>query len=117
MPIPGETMDSIREAVAEITTSENRLDLTRRLFWTPTVTVSNTLIMFLGEFKRELDEKNQNQLLIDFRTAQSQRYVLGLTDSVIWGATCAMGEFTVYSSMWNDAHSVSSPSRYPYDPY
>jgi hypothetical protein len=102
--IPAEKLDQIEEAVARSPDSE---EITCRIFWTTNTEAANTLIIFAGEFKNVSGNRNKNQLLINFRAAQSQRLALGLPDTIIWGATCAMGQFTVYSSVWNSEHDVS----------
>jgi hypothetical protein len=106
-PIPEEKMDDITAALNKITTRTNRQEILRRLFWTPNTISQNTLIIFLGEFKKDEGARNQNQLLLDFLTAQSQRLALGLPNIILWGSTCAKGKFTVYSSKWNEDNTVS----------
>jgi hypothetical protein len=113
MPIPAEKMDAITVALDQVTTSNNYEEIFLRLFWTTSITLPNTLIIFLGEFKKVRGNRNQNQLLLDFRTAQSHRLALGLPDAIIWGSTCAMGNFKVYSSEWNEDHTVSPPFHIP----
>jgi hypothetical protein len=88
----------------------DRLERERRLFWTQYSTVPNTVILFLGEFRKTEGNRNQNQLVLDFGTAQCQRRCLGLPNAVIWGSTCAGGNLTVYSSMWTDEEPFVSPS-------
>jgi hypothetical protein len=108
MPISMEKMDSINASLNKIATPSNNFEIRRRLFWsTDTSPPNNTLIIFPGEFKKVPGNRNQNQLLLDFLTAQSQRFALGLPDAVLWGSTCAMGQFKVYSSKWNEDHTVS----------
>jgi hypothetical protein len=52
MPIPGEKMDSIFRAVAAGTAPVELADVMRRLFWSPRPNGPNSLILFLGEFKK-----------------------------------------------------------------
>jgi hypothetical protein len=106
MPIPEEKMDQISFAIEDKIPVNNRADVLRRLFWTTRTDGPNSLILFLGEFKKVDGLRNQNQLVLDFATAQSQRSALGLPDAVIWGATCAVGQFKVYSSSWKKVQSV-----------
>ena len=113
--IPDETMDDVELHVNQWTPEEERRDRILDLYWSPHTT-RNSLIVFLGEFKKGSHERNRSQLLLDFCTAQYQRYALGLPNAIIWGVTCAMGKFEVYSSMWDDNQSVSSPIQIPHPP-
>jgi hypothetical protein len=91
-------------------TDAERLERERRLFWTQNATVPNTVILLLGEFKKTEGERHQNQLILDFGTAQCQRRCLGLPNAVIWGITCADGNLKLYASMWTDEEPFVSPS-------
>jgi hypothetical protein len=81
------------------------MDVLRRTCWSPHQG-PNSLIAFIGELKKPGGRRNQNQLVLDFATAQYQRYALGLPDRVIWGVECSMGCFGVYSSNWSEDHLV-----------
>lgn len=105
-PIPVEKTAEITDVISRVTMTANSVDDIRRVYWAPCVQGPNSLILFLGECKKAPGSRNQNRLLVDFRTAQWQRYTLGLPDAVIWDAACAMGRFQVYSSMWRYEHSV-----------
>jgi hypothetical protein len=62
MPIPADTMGEINVATSEVTPPTEREDVIRRLFWTPRDDL-NSLILFLGEFKKLPGLRNRNQLL------------------------------------------------------
>jgi hypothetical protein len=111
MEIPGERMDGVADALAALELPDaDRNERHHRLFWTRNRTIPNTVILFLGEFKKAEGNRNQNQLVLDFGTAQQQRRCLGLPNAVIWGITCASGNLKVYSSMWTDRAPFVSPS-------
>ncbi|KAF8224543.1 hypothetical protein L208DRAFT_1381041 [Tricholoma matsutake] len=102
MPIPKAMMDKIHTAIRKGTDVEVREEIISRLYWQPTVEDENSLMDFCGEFKKRPGFYNRNQLLIDLRTAQSQRRAFGLPDIIVWGAVCAAGRFQVYSSNWSE---------------
>jgi hypothetical protein len=109
--VPGDKMDGIKDALNNLGLSaDDRSERIRRLFWTPIPTKPNTAILFLGEFKEAEGDRNQNQLLLGFATAQYQRRRLGLPSAVIWGITCANGIGKVYSSIGTDQNPFVSPS-------
>ena len=109
--VPGERMDEVTLALTALgLVAADRSERLRRLFWTPNPTLPNTVIVFLGKFKKAEGDRNQNQLVLDFGTTQYQRRCLGLPNAVIWGITCASGNVKVYSSMWTDEEPLVSPS-------
>lgn len=75
-----------------------------RLYWDPKEPSPNSLIAFPAEYKSRLSDRNQNQLLMDFLTAHSQRRAFGLPDMTLWGAVISGSLFTVYSSRWDEGH-------------
>jgi hypothetical protein len=106
IPIPGEVMDKIGVAVRDSTKVEVLEETLHRLYWKPEAVDENSLMAFVGEFKKRLGTHNRNQLLADLLTAQSQRRAFGLPDIIVWGAVCSAGQFQVFSSIWNDTHTV-----------
>jgi hypothetical protein len=104
-------MDAIVDALTALgLMAADRSERLRRLFWAPNTATTNTVILFLGEFKKVESDRNQNQLVLDFATAQYQRRCLGLPNAVIWGISCGSGSLKVYSSMWADTAPFVSPS-------
>jgi hypothetical protein len=66
-----------------------------------------SVIAFAGEFKKDNESYNRNQLIMVLTTAQSQRKALSLEKSIIMGATSCRGRVQIYSSYWNDDDTVS----------
>ena len=109
--IPDEKTDGVVRALYALgLEAAERSERRRRLFWTPNATGPISVILFLGESKKAEGDRNQNQLVLDFGTAQYQRRCLGLPNAVIWGITFASGKLKVYSSMWTDEEPFVSPS-------
>src|SRR5580698_8101018 len=101
---PGKTSSILDHLLQNKTEAD---ELFCNAFWSKEPCDTNSVIVFPGEFKKAIG--NRNQLVVDFGAAQHQRRALGLKDVVIWGATCAMGEFILYSSEWVGAvRSITS---------
>jgi len=67
-----------------------------------------SIIGFAGEFKKDNDDYNKNQVIMVLTTAQSQRRALSLKKSIIMGATSCRGQVQIYSSYWSSDDSVRS---------
>ena len=67
-----------------------------------------SIIGFAGEFKKDDNESNENQLIMVLTTAQAQRKVLSLKPSIVMGATACRGIVQIFSSYWKDDDSVCS---------
>jgi len=67
-----------------------------------------SIIGFPGEFKKNEDECNINQLIMVLATAQAQRKALGLKPSIIMGAVACRGQVQILSSFWTSDESVCS---------
>ncbi|KAF5377878.1 hypothetical protein D9615_006677 [Tricholomella constricta] len=102
MPIPAATMDKIHTALRKTTHRAAFHEVYSRLYWQPVIADKNSLIDFCGEFKKRPNFQNRNQLLLDLRTAQSQRRAFGLPNTILWGAVYSAGQFEVISSNWSD---------------
>ncbi|KAF8345047.1 hypothetical protein F5887DRAFT_885364 [Amanita rubescens] len=61
-----------------------------------------SIIGFAGEFKKDDNGCNENQLIMVLATAQAQRKALSLKSSIIMGATACRGCVRIFSSYWND---------------
>jgi hypothetical protein len=70
-PISAAKMGEILFATVATTPPAKCLNVTRRLFWSSRRVGLNSLILFLGEFKKTQGPRNENQLLVNFCTAQS----------------------------------------------
>ncbi len=57
-----------------------------------------SIIGFAGEFKKDDNESNENQLIMVLATAQAQRKTLSLEPSIIMGATACRGHVRIFSS-------------------
>jgi hypothetical protein len=101
LPMSAHRMHSIHFAILEIVQLRDLERIYESAFWSKYILDENSLITFASEHKSDDDGvRNRNQLAMDFGTAQSQRRALGLDPAIIWGATCAMGRFEVFSSEW-----------------
>ena len=67
-----------------------------------------SIIGFAGEFKKDENESNKNQLIMALATAQSQRKALSLKPSIIMGAIASHGHMQIFSSYWTSDDSVCS---------
>ena len=67
-----------------------------------------SIIGFPGEFKKNEDDCNKNQLIMVLATAQAQRKALGLKPSIIMGAVACRGQVQIFSSFWTSDESVCS---------
>ncbi|KIL56115.1 hypothetical protein M378DRAFT_133971 [Amanita muscaria Koide BX008] len=72
-----------------------------------------SIIGFAGEFKKDDDDCNQNQLIMVLATAQSQRKALSLKPSIIMGAIACRGRVQMFSSYWTS--DGSSICIYPHE--
>jgi hypothetical protein len=106
MKIDPVTMDAIHEAISTVFLDPQSAEIRSRLYWAPIALGPNSLIAFPGEFKNRPGQRNQNQLLIDLCTAQSQRRAFGLPNSIVWGAVGSGSLFTVYSASWGERQHV-----------
>ena len=84
VPLPQHLWDRIVNRGAEET---HVLD---RAFWDAECGSLPTLPRFSGEFKRNTANHNQNQLMMDMVTFQSQLRALDIAE-ILWGATCTGG--------------------------
>ena len=81
----------------------------RQLYWSTGGETDNfSIIGFAGEFKKDDNECNQNQLIMVLATAQAQRKALSLVPSIIMGATACCGCVKIFSSYWTDDNLVCS---------
>ena len=60
-----------------------------------------SIIGFAGEFKKDDDNGNENQLIMVLATAQAQRKALSLKPSTIMGAIACHGHVQIFSSYWD----------------
>ncbi|KAM6499434.1 hypothetical protein JOM56_004942 [Amanita muscaria] len=72
-----------------------------------------SIIGFAGEFKKDDNDCNQNQLIMVLATAQSQRKALSLKPSIIMGAIACRGRVQIFSSYWTS--DGSSICIYPHE--
>jgi hypothetical protein len=69
--VPGKKTDEVAYALEALgLVAADRRARERRLYWTSNATRPNTVILFLGEFKKTEGDRNQNRLVLDFGTAQ-----------------------------------------------
>jgi hypothetical protein len=62
-----------------------------------------SIIGFAGEFKKDENDCNKNQLIMALATAQAQRKALSLKQSIIMGAIAPYGCVQIFSSYWDDS--------------
>lgn len=67
-----------------------------------------SIIGFAGEFKKDENDCNKNQLIMVLATAQAQRKALILKPSIIMGAVACRGQVQIFSSFWTSDESVCS---------
>jgi hypothetical protein len=67
-----------------------------------------SIIGFAGEFKKDDNDCNKNQLIMVLATAQAQRKALALKPSIIMGAIACRGRVQIFSSYWSSDTSVCS---------
>jgi hypothetical protein len=64
----------------------------RQLYWSTGAERDDfSIIGFVGEFRKDDNECNENQLIMVFATAQAQRKALSLKPSIIMRATACRG--------------------------
>ena len=81
----------------------------RDLYWSTNAEKDGfSIIGFTGEFKKDDNEFNENQLIMVLTTAQAQRKALSLKPSIVMGATACCGIMQIFSSYWKDDNSVCS---------
>jgi len=62
-----------------------------------------SIIGFAGEFKKDEDDSNKNQLIMALTTAQAQQKAVGLKPAIIMGAIASCGRVQIFSSYWEDS--------------
>jgi hypothetical protein len=78
--------------------------IVENLYWSSGgATDAFSIIGFAGEFKKDDNDCNKNQLIMVLATAQAQRKALSLRDSIITGATACRGRVQIFSSFWSDS--------------
>ena len=83
--------------------------VSRDLYWSTSAEKDDfSIIGFAGEFKKDDNESNENQLIMVLTTAQAQRKALSLKSSIVIRATACRGIVQVFSSYWKDDDSVCS---------
>jgi hypothetical protein len=83
----------------------------QHLYWSTHVAYTDddfSIIGFAGEFKKNDNDCNKNQLIMVLATAQAQRKALALKPSIIMGAVACRGEVQIFSSFWTSDESVCS---------
>ena len=81
----------------------------RDLYWSTNAEKDGfSIIGFAGEFKKDDNEFNENQLIMVLTTAQAQRKALSLKPSIVMGATACHGIMQFFSSYLKDNNSVCS---------
>ncbi|KAM6495281.1 hypothetical protein JOM56_009904 [Amanita muscaria] len=77
------------------------------LYWsTGGATHDFSIIGFAGEFKKDDNDCNENQLIMVLATAQAQRKALSLKPSIIMGAIACRGRVQIFSSYWTSDDSL-----------
>ncbi len=85
------------------------LTILRHLYWsTGGETDDFSIIRLAGEFEKDDNKCNENQLIMVLATAQAQRKALSLKPSIIMGATACHGRVQIFSSYWTNDDSVCS---------
>jgi hypothetical protein len=84
------------------------LSFLQQLYWTTKGVDANdfSIIGFAGEFKKDENDYNKNQLIMILATAQAQRKALELKPSIIMGAVACRGQVQIFSSFWTSDKSV-----------
>ena len=102
LPIPTHVTYRILSALKNMVKPQELPNNYANAFWSKEKSDENSIIVFPSEYKKNDGVRNKNHLVMDFGAAQSQRRALGLDPAIIWGSTCAMGRFEVFSSEWDD---------------
>jgi hypothetical protein len=85
------------------------LTISQHLYWSADgMTDGFSIIGFAGEFKKDANNCNKNQLIMVLATAQAQRKALSLNRSIIMGAIVCRGRVQIFSSYWTSDESVCS---------
>lgn len=63
---------------------------------------------FALEHKRSAEHSVDSRIAMDLCSIQHQRRLLGLKDKRVYGATCAEGTFSLFTSAWRDDVLVSA---------
>ena len=86
------------------------LTIIQQLYWSTHGADADdfSIIGFPGEFNKNEDDCNKNQLIMVLATAQAQRKALGLKPSIIMGAVACRGQVQIFSSFWTSDESVCS---------
>ncbi|KAF8345161.1 hypothetical protein F5887DRAFT_1198087 [Amanita rubescens] len=81
--------------------------ISEHLYWsTGGSTDGFSIIGFAGEFKKDENDCNKNQLIMVLATAQAQRKALLLKQSIIMGAIASCGIVQIFSSYWTTDDSL-----------
>ncbi|KAF9440727.1 hypothetical protein P691DRAFT_73061 [Macrolepiota fuliginosa MF-IS2] len=83
------------------------LTISQHLYWSADgMTDGFSIIGFAGEFKKDANNCNKNQLIMVLATAQAQRKALSLNRSIIMGAISCRGRVQIFSSYWTSDESL-----------
>ena len=78
----------------------------RDLYWSTNAEKDRfSIIGFTGEFKKDDNEFNENQLIMVLTTAQAQQKALSFKPSIVMGCR---GIMQIFSSYWKDNNLVCS---------
>jgi hypothetical protein len=112
--------DAVSDTLVTIpsTTIAYKIDLARTLFQDPSTADhlywstgaskdGFSIIGLAGEFKKDENDSNENQVIMALATAQAQRKALGLKNSIIMGAIASRGCVQIFSSYWTSENSPS----------
>ncbi|KAF8340064.1 hypothetical protein F5887DRAFT_1136662 [Amanita rubescens] len=81
--------------------------ISQHLYWSADgMTDGFSIIGFAGEFKKDDNNYNKNQLIMVLATAQAQRKALSLNRSIIMGAIACRGRVQTFSSYWTSDESL-----------
>lgn len=102
--IPSET---ILDIIGEGRLSFQYPSLSEHLYWsTGRSTDGFSIIGLAGEFKKDENGCNKNQVIMALATAQAQRKALGLQHSIIMGAIASCGHVQILSSYRKSENSL-----------
>ena len=88
---------------------QGNLMISQHLYWsTDGITDGFSIIRFAGEFKKDANNCNKNQLIMVLATAQVQQKALFLNQSIIMGAIACCGHMQIFSLYWTGNESVCS---------
>ena len=88
---------------------QSDLMISQHLYWsTDGMTDGFSIIRFAGEFKKDANKCNKNQLIMVLATAQVQWKALSLNWSIIMGAIACCGFVQFFSSYWTSDELVCS---------